>query len=161
MCYFDPPGHARSLREIGGLLSHEFKSESPLDPPIATGDDTLRRLILLLLLAPPLSALSAEKRCGWLENPTPGNLWLIDRDSDWTLAIQGRGFVNEDAMENLPAINQNEFVRTNGHYGFSCVCLDVETDAKRSEITNVYGGKQLLLKRCLEDPDIYSKIPLR
>ena len=104
--------------------------------------------------------MSAEKRCGWLENPTPANLWLIDSESEWTLSIQGRGFINEDSIENMPTIDQNEFVRTNGYYGFSCVCLNVKTDKKNSEILEVYSGEQLLLKQCLEDPNIYNKIPL-
>ena len=105
--------------------------------------------------------MSAEKRCGWLENPTPANLWLIDSESEWTLSIQGKGFINEDSMEKMPAIDENEFVRTNGNYGFSCVCLNVKTNKERSEILEVYGGEQLLLKKCLEDPNIYNKIPLR
>ena len=121
----------------------------------------MHRALSILLLAVPLSVMSAEKRCGWLENPTPGNLWLIDSESEWTLSIQGRGFINEDSMENMPAIDQNEFVRTNGYYGFSCACLNVKTDKKNSEILEVYGGEQLLLKQCLEDPSIYNKIPLR
>jgi hypothetical protein len=105
--------------------------------------------------------MSAEKRCGWLENPTPANLWLIDNDSEWTLSIQGRGFINENSMENMPSIDQKEFVRTNGNYGFSCVCLNVKTNKEKSEILEVYSGEQLLLKQCLEDPNIYGKIPLR
>lgn len=109
----------------------------------------------------PLSTMSAEKRCGWLENPTPANLWLIDNDSEWTLSVQGRGFINEKSMANMPFIDQKEFVRTNGNYGFSCVCLNVKTNKEKSEILEIYGGEQLLLKKCLEDPNIYSKIPLR
>jgi hypothetical protein len=105
--------------------------------------------------------MSAEKRCGWLENPTPANLWLIDGESEWTISIQGRGFINEDSVEKIPTIDENEFVRTNGNYGFSCVCLNVKTNKERSEILEVYSGKQLLLKKCLEDPNLYNKIPLR
>ncbi|WP_434136887.1 DUF4087 domain-containing protein [Pseudomonas luteola] len=105
--------------------------------------------------------MSAEKRCGWLENPTPANLWLIDKDSEWTLSIQGSGFINEDSMDKMPTIDEKEFVRTNNNYGFSCVCLNVKTDKKKSEILEVYSGEQLLLKQCLEDPNIYNKIPLR
>jgi hypothetical protein len=105
--------------------------------------------------------MSAEKRCGWLENSTPANLWLIDNDSEWTLSVQGRGFISEKSMANMPFINQEEFVRTNGNYGFSCVCLNVKTNKEKSEILEIYGGEQLLLKQCLEDPNIYRKIPLR
>ena len=64
-------------------------------------------------------------------------------------------------MENMPTIEKNEFVRTNGYYGFSCVCLNVKTNKNSSEILEVYSGEQLLLKQCLEDPDINKKIPIR
>lgn len=121
----------------------------------------IHRLLSILLLTLPLGVMSAEKRCGWLENPSPANLWLIDSDSEWTISVQGRGFADEASMEKMPVIDENEFVRTNGNYGFSCVCLDVKTDKQSSEVLEVYGGEQLLLKKCLEDPGIYNKIPLR
>jgi hypothetical protein len=31
----------------------------------------------------------AERRCGWLENPTPANYCLTDRDGEWTIGVQG------------------------------------------------------------------------
>ncbi len=121
----------------------------------------MRRLFILLLVAMPFDAYSAEKRCGWLENPTPGNLWLIDADAEWIISTQGVGFADEKSMEHMPKIDEKEFVRTNGYYGFSCVCLDVKTSKAESRILKVYKGKQLLLKQCLEDPAINTKIPLR
>jgi hypothetical protein len=30
-----------------------------------------------------------ETRCGWFSNPTPANIWLYDRDGDWTIGVQG------------------------------------------------------------------------
>ena len=121
----------------------------------------MRHLILILSFTVPLSAISAEKRCGWLENPTPGNLWLIDADSEWTISTQGVEFATDETIDNLPEIDQKEFVRTNGNYGFSCACLSVKTDMEKSKILTVYSGKQLLLKECLEDPKISKKIPAR
>ena len=32
---------------------------------------------------------SGEMRCGWIENPTPGDLFLIDKDATWTITSQG------------------------------------------------------------------------
>ena len=54
----------------------------------------MRALMLILAslaaLASPLSAQGRpERRCGWLQNPTPANYWLIDRDGEWTLSAQG------------------------------------------------------------------------
>jgi hypothetical protein len=36
-----------------------------------------------------LPANAAETRCGWLQNPTPANWWLTDRDGTWTISAQG------------------------------------------------------------------------
>jgi hypothetical protein len=121
----------------------------------------MRCWFLIISLLVSVSAISAENRCGWLVHPTPGNLWLVDADSNWTISIQGVGFPNEESMDKMPEIDEKEFVRTNGYYGFSCVCLNVKTDRKKSKILNVYSGKQLLLKECLEDSNIAKKIPIR
>lgn len=119
----------------------------------------MRYLVLGLLCTLAFSAMSAEKRCGWLVNPTPANLWLIDGTGTWTISIQGTGFIDEDSMDKMPTIDEKEFVRTNGNYGFSCVCLSVRVDKEKSSIRNIYGGEQLLLKQCLEDPQIHNKMP--
>jgi hypothetical protein len=103
--------------------------------------------------------MSAEKRCGWLDNPSPANLWLIDGDSDWILSRQGLDFLTDDSNNNMPTIDDKEFVRTNVNYGFSCVCLTVKTNKESSKILEVYSSEQLLLKQCLEDPNINNKIP--
>lgn len=123
------------------------------------GKTQLRQLLLIALIAVPLSAISAEKRCGWLDNPSPANLWLIDADSDWTISTQGGKFASDETIDNMPEIDDKEFVRRNGHYGFSCVCLNVKTDKEKSEILEVYSGQQLFLKQCLEDPKLYKKVP--
>lgn len=31
----------------------------------------------------------SAQRCGWLDNPTPGNASLYDKDGEWTIAVQG------------------------------------------------------------------------
>ncbi|MBL7685903.1 MAG: DUF4087 domain-containing protein, partial [Deltaproteobacteria bacterium] len=30
-----------------------------------------------------------ETRCGWIDNPTPANWDLTDRDRTWTIGVQG------------------------------------------------------------------------
>jgi hypothetical protein len=45
--------------------------------------------LLLPLLFGAHTAAAAERRCGWLENPTPANLWLLDREAEWLLSAQG------------------------------------------------------------------------
>lgn len=32
---------------------------------------------------------ASQLRCGWWQNPTPGNAWLNDRHGRWTVGSQG------------------------------------------------------------------------
>ena len=45
---------------------------------------------MLALAAPAQTPAGAERRCGWLANPTPGNFWLTDRQGEWTAGRAGR-----------------------------------------------------------------------
>ena len=54
----------------------------------------------------------AERRCGWLANPTPANYWLNDRDGEWTLSAQG-GY-RAPGMDEMPDMTTNGWVETNG-----------------------------------------------
>lgn len=96
------------------------------------------------------SALAKETRCGWLQNPTPGNLWLDDSQGTWVLSTQGS---DEEAlgMENIGDFSTRDYVRTNGNYGYACACMDVETDAAADRITAVYSFRQLPLAKCTKD----------
>ena len=42
-------------------------------------------------VAPPF-----ETRCGWFSNPTPANIWLYDREGEWTIGVQGGYQVEKD-----------------------------------------------------------------
>lgn len=96
------------------------------------------------------SALAKETRCGWLQNPTPGNLWLDDSQGTWVLSTQGS---DEEAlgMENIGDFSTRDYVQTNGNYGYACACMDVETDAAADRITAVYSFRQLPLAKCTKD----------
>jgi hypothetical protein len=93
-----------------------------------------------------------SRRCGWLDNPTPGNFFLRDREGEWTLAVQGGP--EAEGMDSLPDLSGNEFVEINGHHGYACVCLDAAVDPKPRVILAIRRVKQQLLKSCLEDPDL-------
>jgi len=123
----------------------------------------VKKSIYLFLLLVPLMSFASEKRCGWLDNPSPAHLWLIDKDGSWSLSIQGGYSVDDESMDNIPwpSENEDEFVRTNNNYGFSCACLDVEVDRGKLVVLKVISGEHLLLKRCLEDIDLSKSIPLR
>jgi hypothetical protein len=102
-----------------------------------------------------LPATATETRCGWLQNPTPANWWLKDRDGSWTISVQG-GYQSK-GMENLPNSDDSEYVRTNGNDGYSCACLRVSTDGNRMRITNIESGKPLPLRTCRQDPNLPKK----
>jgi hypothetical protein len=110
---------------------------------------------LVILFSAALFALGsaqgafAEMRCGWLENPTPGNWWLVDKDASWTLMEQG-GY-EADGMDMIGDISTGDYVKTNGNYGYACACLDVMTDAEQKRVTMIHGFKQLKMSKCTND----------
>lgn len=113
----------------------------------------MKTLAILLsgavLFLAPASFAAAETRCGWLENPTPGNWWLIDRDNTWTIMAQG-GYEAE-GMDMIGDISAGDYVRENGDYGYACACMDVMTDAGNSRISMIHSFKQLRISKCLND----------
>ncbi|MBL0374388.1 DUF4087 domain-containing protein [Rhizobium sp. KVB221] len=100
-----------------------------------------------LLLAASIA--QAEKRCGWLENPTPGNWWLTDSEMSWTIMTQG-GFEAE-GMDQIGDISAGDYAATNGNYGHACACMDVMTDPDNGRITMIHSFKQLSLAKCAND----------
>ena len=123
----------------------------------------MRFLIVILGMFSALAATAEETRCGWLENPSPANMWLIDRDGSWDISVQGTSNALDDkSMELLyqATASENEFVRTNRNYGFSCACLTVDVDEETNSITTIYKSTPLPLKQCLEDIPITKDIPL-
>lgn len=94
---------------------------------------------------------SGERRCGWFENPTPNNAWLIDRDRTWWIASQsGDAPVVEG---DWPAgFGKDQWVRSNvGSYGYGCVCMDVVADPASGWITRIVDSQVRPLVACLED----------
>lgn len=105
-----------------------------------------------------LSAMAAENRCGWIENPGPGTWWLTDKDAIWEISTQGGYSVSPKSIDNLPNVIPNEYVRVSGIYGYSCGCISVDTDKKKRRIVAIHGkGKQVFLKQCLEDKSIANR----
>ncbi|MCT7979007.1 DUF4087 domain-containing protein [Laspinema olomoucense] len=109
--------------------------------------------VTLALISTTLPAQATELRCGWLHNPTPANWWLTDKDASWTIGAQG-GY-QAQGMENIPeGLSAEQFVRTNGYYGYGCACLEVVTDSERQRIVRIEGGEALELSVCSTDPDL-------
>ncbi|WP_023604740.1 DUF4087 domain-containing protein [Aliivibrio logei] len=127
-------------------------------------EEMMRFLVILSIMLCSLTVNAKETRCGWLENPTAANLWLIDKDKSWDISFQGGpNNIDEKSIDLVyeGLANKNDFVRTNGNYGFSCACLSVDLDKEKMFIKTIYKVKQLPLKQCLEDITITKAIPLR
>lgn len=113
-------------------------------------------ILLAAILAHPAQA--AETRCGWYQAPTPGNLWLSDRDATWSITSQG-GALGPDAAgaDKAPAFNPRQFVETNvpgTGYGYGCACLVVDTNLKSRRIVRVHSGRILPLSQCRRDKSL-------
>ena len=106
-------------------------------------------LVALGLLMGAAGAEAAERRCGWYQNPTPGNHTLVDRDGSWTMMAQG-GY-EARGMDRMPDFTTREWVRTNGYYGYGCACLTVDVDVRSFRVLRINGVEQLPLARCRQD----------
>jgi hypothetical protein len=102
----------------------------------------------LLMSGLAIEAQAAERRCGWLQNPTPGNYWLIDREGQWVMAAQGAR--ETPGMDRVPDMTEREWVRTNGQYGHGCACVVMDTGA-RGQVLRIHAVEPLPLSRCRRD----------
>ena len=110
----------------------------------------MRPLAVLLAFWP--MALLAETRCGWLDNPTPANWWLTDRDGEWTLMLQGAGDRNGFIDAPWDGDFGAEWIETNGNYGYGCGCFTGAVDPETGWATRVERVQALPLDRCTGDP---------
>jgi hypothetical protein len=91
-----------------------------------------------------------NQRCGWFDNPTPGNFWLTDKNGEWTIGTQG--MKEADGLLDMPDMSTKGWVVTNGSsYGFGCACMNVDTDAETMEITRIYKARPMPLKTCAKN----------
>jgi hypothetical protein len=100
-------------------------------------------------IALPAPAAAPERRCGWLQNPTPANYWLLDRDGEWTLSAQG-GY-RAEGMDDLPDMTTRGWVRTNGYYGYGCACMSVTTDRGSGRVMRIFSATPVPLRQCRAD----------
>ena len=108
----------------------------------------LAAILALLALAAPAQA-APERRCGWLQNPTPANWWLLDRDGEWTLGAQG-GY-QAPGMDEMPDMTTRGWVETNGSYGYGCACMNVTVDRPSHRVTRIYSATPAPLRQCRAD----------
>ncbi len=106
-------------------------------------------LFLAALSAAGAGQAAPAHRCGWVENPTPGNWWLKDRSGTWTIAEQG-GFT-ADGFDDMPDMSTKGWVEQNGSHGYGCGCIDAETDRATMHVTRLTNATPLPLDRCRAD----------
>lgn len=111
--------------------------------------------LALMLLGSPAAAL--ETRCGWLDNPSPANWWLLDADGDWTISIQGR----EEFSNFFDVEPTGTYEREGLHpsYGWSCACIRGEFDPVSRRLTFAESVRNLPLSQCREDPALPERTP--
>lgn len=114
-----------------------------------------RLTLLLSLFLVHGCATAKETRCGWLDNPSPGNYWLSDKDGTWIIARQGAE--QAEGVELLTPQNKAEFVNMNYGYGYSCACVGVDANQQTQFINKVHDYEQLSLKRCLDDDSLKKR----
>jgi hypothetical protein len=102
-------------------------------------------VLIALALAAVSSAEAAERRCGWWQNPTPANVWLLDKDGEWTVAVQG----GHQADGDWPDFKQ--WVKVNGNYGYGCACIDVEVDRATKTVLKIVRAQARPLSACRRD----------
>ncbi|MCF7220687.1 DUF4087 domain-containing protein [Marilutibacter chinensis] len=89
-----------------------------------------------------------QTRCGWFENPTPGNAWLSDRDRTWIIGTQG----GPQAEGDWPGFEGGEWIVTNGSsYGYGCACMSVTVDAAAGRILTLQDARAVPLSQCRAD----------
>jgi len=103
---------------------------------------------------PTLSGQSTtfETRCGWLQNPTPANIWFYDREAEWTIGVQGGYQVPGDWP--WPAFKSGQWVRTNVNYGYGCVCFQLRVDKKDFRVLEITRASARSLAACRKDPSL-------
>ena len=119
-------------------------------------------LMLTLSLFTCFQLSASERVCGWLDNSSPANVFFTDNENDWVISAQGKSPLDDQSMNFVYAAlhDEQQFVRTNVNYGFSCACLTVDKNQQTESITKVYQSEQMNLKTCLEDQAIAEHIPL-
>jgi len=106
-------------------------------------------LLLAALLAAAGSRSAPQTRCGWLDNSTPANWLLTDRDGEWLIGSQG-GY-QAPGLDELPDMTARGWVETNGPHGHGCACMSVTVDAPSRRVTRVFSARPVPLRQCRAD----------
>jgi hypothetical protein len=116
----------------------------------------MKKLAILVFASATLlagtSTAFAEKRCGWLENPSWGNWWLLDHDGKWI--IREKDGYEAEGSENPPDISTGDYVSTNSTYGYACGCITGIMDADSFRVAQVDFFELKTVEECQADADL-------
>ena len=90
-----------------------------------------------------------ETRCGWFVNPTPANIWLYDKDGEWTIGVQG-GYQIEGERA-WPSFTARQWVKTNNNYGYGCACLQLRVEKATGHVLEIKSARARPLSVCRKD----------
>jgi hypothetical protein len=94
-----------------------------------------------------------ETRCGWFTNPTPANVWLYDREAEWTIGVQGGYQVPGDWP--WPKFKRGQWVVTNaGDHGYGCACLQLRVNKQSHEVVEIRTSRARPLAQCRQDASL-------
>jgi hypothetical protein len=103
--------------------------------------------------------LKTQTLCGWFENPTTANIFLIDRSGEWTIGIQGGQQIEDDWP--WPKFNDSQWVKNNGNYGYGCACITGIVNVSTRDVISISSTRAQLLSICRNDRTIKMKEPAR
>lgn len=95
------------------------------------------------------AAAQLETRCGWFSNPTPANIWLYDKDGEWTIGVQGGYQVESDW--DWPEFKRGQWVETNGSHGYGCACMRLRVDKESGHVLEIESARARPLSACRKD----------
>lgn len=126
----------------------------------------MRRIALFAVLgavALPLALASGQAqpdavlRCGWFDNPSPGNVTLTDRDGEWIIAEQG----GHQIPWTRPRFGPGQWVAAGrGSYGYGCACLKLRADDETREVSRIESARARPLSACRTDAALKGKEPV-
>ena len=88
-------------------------------------------------------------RCGWFDNPTPGNMTLHDKEGEWIIGIQGGYQVAGDW--NWPKFKEAQWVMTNGPHGHGCACFKMKANKHSFKVLQIKRTWAKPLEACRKD----------
>ncbi len=105
------------------------------------------------VMPPGLAKPPLQWRCGWLNNPTPSNIWLADRDGEWLITVQG-GYQTPGDWP-WPDFKDNEWIVTNaGEHGYGCACLQMRVNPQTRRALEIKKAYSKPLKACRREPGL-------